>query len=49
MKVGSLFSGIGGIDLGFVRAGFKIAWAIELDKRACFTYQSNYFIFRRCK
>ena len=42
MKVGSVFSGIGGIDLGFVRAGFKIAWAIELDKRACFTYQSNF-------
>lgn len=42
MKVGSLFSGIGGIDLGFTQAGFDIAWAIELDKRACITYQSNF-------
>lgn len=32
--VGSMFSGIGGFDLGFKRAGFRIAWCIEFDKAA---------------
>ena len=42
MKVGSLFAGIGGIDLGFKQAGFEIAWAIEKDHDACKTYRHNF-------
>jgi DNA (cytosine-5)-methyltransferase 1 len=34
MKVGSLFAGIGGFDLGFERAGFEVAWCVEWDKAA---------------
>ncbi len=34
MKVGSLFAGIGGFDLGFERAGFKTAWQVEQDDKA---------------
>lgn len=41
-RVGSLFAGIGGIDLGFEQAGFKVAWANERDKDACKTYRANF-------
>ena len=37
----SLFSGIGGIDLGFVQAGYEIVWANEIDKYAADTYKYN--------
>lgn len=42
MKVGSLFAGIGGIDLGFQQAGFDVLWANEIDKKACKTYRLNF-------
>lgn len=41
-SVCSLFSGIGGIDLGFMQAGFDIAWANEMDVAACRTYRYNF-------
>lgn len=34
MKFGSLFTGVGGFDLGFERAGMECAWQVEFDK-AC--------------
>lgn len=32
LTVGGLFSGIGGFELGLVRAGFEIIWMVEIDK-----------------
>lgn len=37
----SLFSGIGGFDLGFMYAGFNIIWANDFEKYACETYKEN--------
>ena len=34
MKFASLFSGVGGFDLGFERAGMRCAWQCEIDKDA---------------
>jgi len=41
-KVGELFAGIGGIGLGFQKAGFEILWANEIDAKACVTYSKNF-------
>jgi DNA (cytosine-5)-methyltransferase 1 len=38
----SIFSGCGGLDLGFNRAGFNIIWANEYDKEIWETYQKNH-------
>jgi DNA (cytosine-5)-methyltransferase 1 len=38
----SLFSGAGGMDVGFERAGFRILAASEIDAFACKTYQANH-------
>lgn len=42
MKVISLFSGAGGLDLGFEKAGFQIAMANEYDKTIWATYEKNH-------
>lgn len=41
MKAISLFSGAGGLDVGFKKAGFDIVWANDVDKDACETYRNN--------
>jgi DNA (cytosine-5)-methyltransferase 1 len=38
----SLFSGCGGLDLGFLKAGFRISWANEYDKDIWATYEANH-------
>ena len=40
--VGGLFSGIGGIELGFEKLGYNISWANEFDSKACETYRFNH-------
>lgn len=42
MDVISLFSGIGGLDKGFIDAGYDIVWANDFDKYAVETYNANF-------
>lgn len=42
MKLISLFSGAGGLDLGFEKAGFEIVVANEFDKSIWSTYEKNH-------
>ncbi|MFH4963682.1 DNA cytosine methyltransferase [Gaetbulibacter sp. M235] len=42
MDIVSFFSGAGGLDLGFQKAGFKIIWANEYDREIWETYQKNH-------
>lgn len=42
MNVVSLFSGIGGLDQGFLDAGFDVIWANDFDKYAAKTYSINF-------
>lgn len=41
LKVVSLFSGAGGMDLGFINAGFDIIWANDLFQEAVNSYRKN--------
>ena len=42
VRVVSLFSGCGGLDLGFEKAGFEIIWANEFDKTIWDTFSYNF-------
>jgi len=41
MKIVSLFSGAGGLDLGLIQAGHKIIWANDFDADCIETYKKN--------
>lgn len=41
-KVLSLFSGCGGLDLGFKQAGYEIVWANDFEPSSCRTYARNF-------
>lgn len=42
LKILSLFSGAGGLDIGFKKAGFKTVWANDFDKNITPSFK-NYF------
>lgn len=41
LKLVSLFSGCGGLDLGFIQAGHDVIWANDMDKYAVESYKHN--------
>ena len=41
MNIITLFSGSGGLDLGFKKSGFNVLWANEYDKSIWETYEKN--------
>jgi DNA (cytosine-5)-methyltransferase 1 len=44
----SLFTGAGGMDVGFAKAGYDTIWANEILKDACATYNLNHTGVMRC-
>lgn len=42
LKCASFFAGVGGIDIGFERAGFRTVYANEFDKLAMDTFRLNF-------
>ena len=49
MRVLSLFTGAGGLDIGFHKAGWDIAACVEIDKRFCNTLHDNPKYFGKTK
>ena len=43
LRVLDIFSGCGGMSLGFQRAGYSILGGVELDPKAALTFSSNFF------
>lgn len=48
LDVVSLFSGCGGMDLGFFWGGFKVIWANDNNSDACTTYSFNLGKYIKC-
>ena len=44
----SLFTGAGGMDVGFSKAGFDVLWANDFDSDCCKTYQANHKNIIKC-
>ncbi len=42
VKSASFFAGVGGIDMGFEKAGFTTAYANEIDQNASVTFKANF-------
>jgi DNA (cytosine-5)-methyltransferase 1 len=42
LKAIDLFAGIGGMRLGFTKAGFEIVYSNDFDRHACQTYRANF-------
>lgn len=42
MNIGSLFCGMGGLDLGFVWEGFSVKWSNDIARQACDSYYGNF-------
>lgn len=41
-KLAGFFSGVGGIELGFKKAGFEVIWGNEIDDKAIKTFSKNF-------
>ena len=49
LKCASFFAGVGGIDLGFEKAGFETIYANEIDPYAAQTFEHNFNIKVDCR